>query len=79
MEKKNYDCVYGEPYQRYRYLLKYLDDYYNRKAKILIPNSLDGQHALTSIRRGYKVDCYESKSEFLNGGIVDNFNVVGLK
>lgn len=79
MGKKNYGSVYGAPYQRYRYLLKYLDDYYKRKVKILIPNALDGQHILPSVRKGYEVDCYESLSEFLNGGIVDNFNVVGLK
>ena len=34
MGKKNYGSVYGAPYQRYRYLLKYLDDYYKRKVKI---------------------------------------------
>ena len=28
MGKKNYGSVYGLPYQRYRYLLKYLDNYY---------------------------------------------------
>ena len=38
MGKKNYGSVYGAPYKRYRYLLKYLDDYYKRKVKILIPN-----------------------------------------
>ncbi len=79
MGKKNYGSVYGLPYQRYRYLLKYLDNYYKRKFRILIPNALDGQHILPSVRKGYEVDCYESVSEFLNGGTVDDFNIVGLK
>lgn len=67
------------PYQKYRYLLKYLADYYKRKVKILIPNALDDQHILLSVRKRYEVDCCESLSEFINGGIVDNFNVVELK
>lgn len=40
MGKKNYGSVYGDPYQRFRYILKYLENYYGRKTKILIPNAL---------------------------------------
>lgn len=79
MGKKNYGSVYGAPYQRFRYLLNYLDNYYGRKVKILIPNAFDGQHVLPSIRKGHKVDCYETNDEFLNGGKIDNFNIIGLK
>ena len=31
MGKKNYGSVYGDPYQRFRYILKYLENYYGRK------------------------------------------------
>lgn len=79
MGKKNYGSCYGAPYQRYRYLLKYIEDYYGRKTKILIPNALDGQHVLPSIRKGYSVDCYESKKEFISGGIVGSYNMIGLE
>ena len=79
MGKKNYGSCYGAPYQRYRYLLKYMEDYYGRKIKILIPNALDGQHVLPSIRKGYLVDCYESKKEFISGGIIGSYNIIGLE
>lgn len=79
MGKKNYGSVYGKPYQRFRYILKYIEEYYKRKTTILIPNAYDGQHVLTSITRGYTVDCYESVDEFINGGKIDNFKIVGLK
>lgn len=79
MGKKNYGSCYGEPYQRFRYLIKYIENYYGRKTKILIPNALDGQHILPSVRKGYKVDCYETISEFINGGIIGKYNIVGLK
>ena len=25
------------------------------------------------------MDCYETQDEFINGGIIDNFNTIGLK
>lgn len=79
MGKKNYGSVYGDPYQRFRYILKYLENYYGRKTKILIPNAFDGQHVLNSVRKGYKVDCYETMKEFINGGTIGNYKIVGLK
>lgn len=79
MGKKNYGSAYGHPYQRFRYIVKYIEEYYQRKTKILIPNAYDGQHILASVRRGYDVDCYENVDEFINGGKIDNFKIVGLK
>lgn len=79
MGKKNYGSCYGEPYQRFRYLLKHIETYYGRKTKILIPNALDGQHILPSVRKGYEVDCYETIDEFINGGSIGKFDIVGLK
>ncbi len=79
MGKKNYGSCYGEPYQRFRYLIKYIENYYGRKTTILIPNALDGQHVLPSVRKGHKVVCYESVNEFINGGTIGNYNIVGLK
>ena len=80
MGKKYYGSVYGAPYQRFRYLIKYLNNYYNdEKFKILIPNDKDGQHVLDSVRRGYEVDTYETNKIFVNGGTIDNFYLVGLK
>ena len=60
MERQNYCSCYDEPYQRFRYLIKYIENYYRRKTTILIPNDLDGQHILPSVRQGYKIVCYES-------------------
>ena len=47
--------------------------------KILIPNALDGLYILRTARRGFKLDCYETQDEFINGSIIDNFNIIGLK
>lgn len=57
MVKKNYGNCYRTSYQRYRYVL---NSYYKRDYSIMIPNALDGQHILTTIRRGHDVDCYKS-------------------
>ena len=79
MGKKNYGSVYGQPYQRFRYLLKYIENYYGKKVRILMLNDRDGLHTLSAIRKGYKIDCYESNTLFLNGGLIDGYKVIGLK
>lgn len=79
MGKKNYGSVYGQPYQRFRYLLKYIENYYGKKVRILMLNDRDGLHTLSAIRKGYKIDCYESNTLFLNGGQIDGYKVIGLK
>ena len=78
MGKKNYGSVFGQPYQRFKYLLKYLDRYYKTKIKILIVDAKDGQHVLPALRKGYFVDCYETNFEYLEGGIIDGYKIVGL-
>ena len=40
---------------------------------------MDGLHILRTARRDFKFDCYETQDEFINGGIIDNFNIIGLK
>lgn len=79
MGKKNYGSAYGMSFQRYRYILKQVYNHFGRKYTILIPNALDGQHILPSVRRGYNVVCYESNNILLNGGTIDSFNIIGLK
>lgn len=79
MGKKNYGSYYEKLYQRYRYLLNNLKEYYNRDYSIMIPNALDGQHVFTSIRRGNKVTCHESNDVLTNGGSIGYFNVIKLK
>lgn len=77
--KENYSSVYGNTYQRFRYILKHLENYYGRKIKILLPNAFDGQHALNSVRKEYKVDCYKTIKEFIYGGTIGNYEIVDLK
>lgn len=62
-------------------MIKYVDNHFNndKNIKILIPNALDGLHILCAARRGFKLDCYETQDEFINGGIIDNFNIIDLK
>ena len=82
MGKKGYGSCFGEDYQQYtKHIIKYVDNHFNnnKNIKILIPNALDGLHILCTARRGFKLDCYETQDEFINGGIIDNFNIIGLK
>ena len=62
-------------------MIKYVDNHFNndKNIKILISNALDGLHILCAARRGFKLDCYETQDEFINGGIIDNFNIIDLK
>ena len=80
--KKGYSSCFGEDYQQYtKHIIKYVDNHFNndKNIKILIPNALDGLHILRTARRDFKFDCYETQDEFINGGIIDNFNTIGLK
>ncbi len=79
MGYKNYGSVYGAPYQRFRYLLKYIENYYKMKPRILIVDDCDGLHTLQAVRKGYNVDCYETNKLLLNGGSVDGYKIVGFK
>lgn len=82
MGKKGYGSCFGEDYQQYtKHIIKYVDNHFNnnKNIKILIPNALDGLHILCTARRGFKLDCYEQQEEFINGGVIDDFNIVGLK
>ena len=80
--KKGYSSCFDEDYQQYtKHIIKYVDNHFNndKNIKILIPNALDGLHILRTARRDFKFDCYETQDEFINGGIIDNFNTIGLK
>ena len=80
--KKGYSSCFGEDYQQYtKHIIKYVDNHFNndKNIKILIPNTLDGLHILCTVRRGFKLDCYETQDEFINGGTIDNFNIIALK
>ena len=81
MGKKGYGSCFGYDYQQYtKYIIKYVERHFNSKdIKILIPNALDGLNVLATARRGFKLDCYESQNEFINGGNIDKFNIIGLK
>ena len=81
MGKKGYGSCFGYDYQQYtKYIIKYVERHFNTKdIKILIPNALDGLNVLATARRGFKLDCYESQNEFINGGNIDKFNIIGLK
>ncbi len=80
MGKKNYGSSFGEPYQEFsKFILKYIENYYKERPTILIPNALDGLHVLTSVRKGFTVECYETVQEYINGGTIGNFNITGLK
>ena len=80
--KKGYSSCFDEDYQQYtKHIIKYVDNHFNndKNIKILIPNALDGLHILRTARRGFKLGCYERQDELINGGIIDNFNTIGLK
>ena len=80
--KKGYSSCFDEDYQQYtKHIIKYVDNHFNndKNIKILIPNALDGLHILRTARRGFKLGCYETQDELINGGIIDNFNTIGLK
>ena len=80
--KKGYSSCFGEDYQQYtKHIIKYVDNHFNndKNIKILIPNALDGLHILRTARRDFKFDCYETQDEFINGGTIDNFNIIALK
>lgn len=50
----------------------------NRKLNILVPDSMDGYTAITFLRYGHNVDCYEKDNVLLNGGIIDSFHTIGF-
>ena len=80
--KKKYGSCFGQDYQQYtKHIIKYVDNHFNndKNIKILIPNAFDGLHILCTARRGFKLDCYETQDEFINGGTIDNFNIIALK
>lgn len=80
--KKGYSSCFDEDYQQYtKHIIKYVDNHFNndKNIKILIPNALDGLYILRTARRGFKLGCYETQDELINGGIIDNFNTIGLK
>lgn len=68
-------------WQYTKHIIKYVDNHFNndKNIKILIPNALDGLHILCTARRGFKLDCYETQDEFINGGTINNFNIIALK
>lgn len=77
--KKGSKGVFGIcPKTCYGYMYK-LESLFNRKLDILIPDSMDGYTAITFLRYGHHIDCYEKNNILLNGGIIDSFYTIGFK
>ena len=80
--KKGYSSCFGEDYQQYnKHIIKYVDNHFNndKKYKNINTKCFNGLHILRTARRGFKLGCYETQDELINGGIIDNFNIIALK
>lgn len=77
--KKGYKSVFGNPQRTSFVYLDKLEQKYKRSFSVLVPDAVDGLHVLLFARRGHKVTCYETNKTYLEGGIVDGINCVGLK
>lgn len=77
--KKGYSSCFDEDYQQYtKHIIKYVDNHFNND-KNINTKCFNGLHILHTARRGFKLGCYETQDELINGGIIDNFNTIGLK
>lgn len=77
--KKGYSSCFDEDYQQYtKHIIKYVDNHFNND-KNINTKCFNGLHILRTARRGFKLGCYERQDELINGGIIDNFNTIGLK
>lgn len=77
--KKGYSSCFDEDYQQYtKHIIKYVNNHFNND-KNINTKCFNGLHILHTARRGFKLGCYETQDELINGGIIDNFNTIGLK
>lgn len=79
MGKKGYGSAFGAPQRTCYCYIKYLNEYYKRKFNVLVIDALDGIHVLPFARKNNLVDCYETNKTLLYGGVLDGFNIIGLK
>lgn len=77
--KKGYKSIFGYPQRTCLVYIDKLEKIFNRKYEVLIPDALDGQHALSFARKGHIISCYETNDIYLDGGFTDGFNCIGLK
>lgn len=58
--KKGYKSIFGCPQRTCLVYIDKLEKIFKRKYEVLIPDALDGQHALSFARKGHLVSCYET-------------------
>lgn len=76
--KTKASSIYGEPnFAVINNLIKVTNLKYS--SSILIPNAQDGIYVLPFARRFEHIDCYEDNIKLLDGGIIDNFECLGIR
>ncbi len=76
--KKGTKGIFGVcPKTCYVYIQK-LESEFNRKISVLIPDCAYGYTAMTFLRYGHNVNCYEKNGILLNGGNLDSFHTIGF-
>lgn len=76
--KTKASSIYGEPnFTIINRLIKITNLKFS--SSILIPNAQDGIYVLPFARRFEYIDCYEDNIKLLEGGIVDNFEPLGIR
>lgn len=76
--KTKASSIYGEPnFTIINRLIKITNLKFS--SSILIPNAQDGIYVLPFARRFEYIDCYEDNIKLLEGGIVDNFESLGIR
>jgi len=76
--KKSSGSVMGDPQRTSYDYMKFLKNKYG-SADVLVVDDVDGLHGIPFTRKGHKTTIYESDSRYITGGIIDTFNVLGLK
>lgn len=78
MGKKGYGSAFGEAQRTCYVYISNLEKEFKRKMSVLVVDCLDGLHVLPFARKGHYVDCYETNNILINGGKIDDFNIIGL-
>lgn len=76
---KNTGSVFGVPQRTIYGYIKFLKNKMKNNTNILIIDDKDGLHSLPFLRQDFKVTMYETENIYIDGGNIDEFNIMGLK
>ena len=74
---KNTGSIFGNVQRTSYEYMKLLKSKYDI-ANVLVVDDVDGHHGLSYAKHGSNVVIYESDPVYINGGVIDNFGIIGL-